>query len=368
MRHGIHTALCVALVGLALGAEPVELKVYFAPRVDAPPTIDGQLDEPFWRTCPCAQEWGFPAYGSRPDKLQPTTFQIGWDDQNLYLGLTAQEDAMDKFRSLLANTAKAIFWRDCFEIYVDGNHDRRTKVQIVANARDEKTIIRTYDPGWGLKRDNSFGLWARWKTRAALSADQWTIEMALSHKDFGTRPEPGYHFGINVARFRFTGGKAEFYTWSNHGTNHQHVSLFGTTILVGGKVEDLASGLRLAYPDLDARHFLVPQADGYLVFDTGRRSKATYRGLVENELSATRQCLAQAEQIAGPGSPDKNVSKLQQELQGIEQTLSKHGPLNAADMRAFRKQIGQLRDRIREATWNLRIARLFSNSASSQER
>jgi len=348
------------LTRLALAAEPVELKVYFAPRVAQPPVIDGKLDEPFWRTCRRAEEWGFPSYGSRPDVVQPTTFQIGWDEKNLYLGLTATEPQMDQFRSLLANTARAIYWRDCFEVHLDGNHDRRTKVQIVTNARDEKTIIRTYDPGWGMMRDRSFGLWARWRTRSAVSTGAWTVEMALSHQDFGTRPQTGYHFGINVARFRFTGGKAEFYTWSNHGTNHQHVSLFGTVILVGGQVDQLEGGLRLAYPDLDERSFLVPQADGYLVFEKGRRSKVTYRELVERELRQVGENLMQTNRVTSAADRQKEAAALQEQFANLEAALAKLAVLDATQMRALRKQAKELRDKIEKMNWNLRIAALFA--------
>ena len=353
-------AVALILVPGALCAEQQELKVYFAPKVAKPPVIDGKLDDACWQQCPPSKEWGFPAYGSRPKEIQQTTFQIGWDDRSLYLGLTAKEPDMKSFLSLISNTAKSIFWRDCFEVHLDGNHDRRTKVQIIANSRNENIIIRTYDPGWGLMKDSSFGLWARWELKGAESGDGWTIEMALSHKAFETRPEEGCHFGINVARFRFVGGPAEFYTWSNHGASHHHASLFGTVILVSGEVENLESGLRIAYPDLDKRSFLIPLADGYLVLDKGRRSNVSYKELVVREVRQVVARFGEAEVLAKSLNSQKATEALRKGVSGLEAETAKHESMDAALMRKLRKQAGELMVKIDKELWNLRIAGLFA--------
>ncbi|MFO3797343.1 MAG: sugar-binding protein, partial [Anaerolineales bacterium] len=90
-----------------------------APRLAAPPTIDGKLEE--WTAFPCYTldqkeqiAYGDPASWGGPQDLSGALCW-GWDDEALYLAVEARDDALRIF-------SKGNFWEnDYVELWVDAN-------------------------------------------------------------------------------------------------------------------------------------------------------------------------------------------------------------------------------------------------------
>ena len=62
-----------------------------AMRAEKPPTIDGRLDDPAWRTAPPSDEFlqHFPNEGAAPSER--TTVRVLYDDRNLYVGIDLEQ-------------------------------------------------------------------------------------------------------------------------------------------------------------------------------------------------------------------------------------------------------------------------------------
>ena len=67
-----------------------------AERCSAPISIDGVLDEPAWQSAPVANHF----IQNNPREGEPATYdtevRILYDDENLYIGVTAYDDEPDK--------------------------------------------------------------------------------------------------------------------------------------------------------------------------------------------------------------------------------------------------------------------------------
>lgn len=201
-------ALGVALAALgcatALGATPVERRVYDTRRATSAPVIDGRLDDAAWDTVEWSSEFiqREPAEGKPPTKQ--TRFKVLYDDTALYLGFRAFDDPQ-RLASLLARRDR--FPGDWIEVNIDSYADHRTAFSFNLSLSGTRGDEFVSNDG-----DNWDGNWDPvWTGATHVDEEGWTGEMRipLSQLRFGGADKQTW--GLQVMRRIFR--QEERSTW-----------------------------------------------------------------------------------------------------------------------------------------------------------
>ena len=288
-------------------------KVHFATKVAEAPKLDGRLDEACWKAAEPICDYGPCTIGQDARRRIPRTeVRLLWDDKYLYVGAKCFEDTPENMASFLhiVNDRKRTFhFRDCIEMHIDGNNDEHTTFQCWLLANHEKHINWNWDRGWGLLTDSAYGLNADWEISHSVGKedgmDYWAVEARYALAHFELKPQVGYVFGFEPARFRYDktiyskvdgsvmGERAgQWLGWGSQGKNHHNADGYGKVIFVEKKPASVAEGLKLAYPDLEKRTILVQTGSEYAVFDHGRSSTLTYAAKAKELMAATAKLAA----------------------------------------------------------------------------
>ena len=175
----------------------------FAVRTEAPPRLDGLVDDEVWTRAPLNE--GFTQ--SDPDNGEPaslrTTFQVAYDDDALYIAAVCYDDP-DSVTAALARRDESRE-RDFVEINLDPHHDHQTGVWfnvgpsgwigdgIIYNDDD-------FDDGWDSVAEAA----------AAMRPDGWSVELKIPYH--ALRFGDNETWGINV--YRKISRRAEWAGWS----------------------------------------------------------------------------------------------------------------------------------------------------------
>ena len=291
-------------------------KLAFAPRAAVAPVLDGMLDDACWRDAVPITDYGACTLPQNPlNRIPKTEVRLVWDDKYLYVGAQCWEDTPENMASFLkiVNDGKRTFFdRDCIEMHIDGNNDEHTHFQCWLLANDEKNVHWNWDLGWGLLTDFNYGLNADWSISHSIGKDSWTVEARYALSHFELKPQVGYIFGVEPARFRYekelfdknTGAslgknRGQWLAWGAQGTSHQRPGAYGKVVFVEKTPATVAEGLKLAYPDLDRRTILVQTGSEYAVFDRGKVSTLTYAEKARQLFAETAGAVAHYERFLG---------------------------------------------------------------------
>ncbi|HEX6536082.1 MAG TPA: DUF5916 domain-containing protein [Gemmatimonadaceae bacterium] len=165
----------------------------------SPPTIDGRLDEPVWRTAPVAT--GF--VQQRPTPGQPATerteARVLYDDHALYVAMRMYRAERGRIASTVARRDYTGY-SDWAQVMVDSYHDRRTAFRFAVNPAGVQKDVLEYDDGNG----EDVGWDAVWESAARTDSLGWTAEfrIPLSQLRFSTRDAggSGLVWGIDFIR------------------------------------------------------------------------------------------------------------------------------------------------------------------------
>lgn len=228
----------------APASQPV---VYRAVRVEAPPAIDGMLDDRAWSEAPWTEE--FVDLAGRPDHAPPsrTRAKLCWDETHLYVAAELSES--DVWGHLTEHDA-ALFREDAFELFIDPDGDGADYVELQINARNTTWDLKMSRPYRKKGRaDSAFeidGLKSAVAVDGTLNepADLdrgWTVELAipwtslaaLSEKAGAVSPASMQTLRMNLVRVDWplgspggvakeTTDKAEYWAWSPAGERNTH--------------------------------------------------------------------------------------------------------------------------------------------------
>ena len=166
-----------------------------AVRIPEALTIDGQLDEEWYRTT-------MPIDGfvqSEPNEGEPTTEKtevwIFFDDETLYVGARNYDSQPERIvANDMRRDARTLTQHDHFVISLDTFHDRRNGLIFMVTPsgamRDEAFVDeRNTNVDWNTV----------WDAKVRRFDDRWTVEMAIPFKSLRYRPGMGT-WGIQILR------------------------------------------------------------------------------------------------------------------------------------------------------------------------
>jgi len=182
--------LCIVCIGFPTSAEQCP-KVVCAARADAPPTINGVLDDPCWGKCDPADD--FLPLGAVP--REQTVMRFAFDDRSLYVGV----ECVWKDMRLLKETVSQIRGKPGFaegfvdiydftnqssvELFLDPGATMRNHYQLLFNAAGQ--ICGQYKGDW-----DPFS--SRPTFKARVTDNGWTGEVCF--------PDQGIRKGISHDR------------------------------------------------------------------------------------------------------------------------------------------------------------------------
>ena len=187
------------------------------PKLAAPPTLDGRIDEREWAGA--ARLTGFRIPTGLSEAVHPTVVHAGYDVDALYLAFRCSEPNMAGLVAKRTKRDDPDLWQDdCVEVFLDANLDRETYYHIVVNPC--ATIMDGIGKG---------GDWTGAGIQAAAGREQgaWTVELAIPWADVGLKAfEPGTRIGLQLARSRAQ-APAEISQWSVTLGSHHRPERFG---------------------------------------------------------------------------------------------------------------------------------------------
>lgn len=169
-------------------AQPVSI-----PRFKTPPVIDGRLDEEAWGQAAVLKTFYQVEPGDNIAPSRETIALLGYDEQNLYIGFRAYDDA-GKVRATVAKR-DAVSDDDNVRVLLDTFNDQRKAYLLIFNPIGvQADAVFTEANG----EDYSFDIVM--ESKGTLTDVGYTIEVAVPFKSLRYRAGPGQVWGINVLR------------------------------------------------------------------------------------------------------------------------------------------------------------------------
>ena len=147
-----------------------------AVRVDAPPLIDGVLDEPFWSAIPPVTGFRQRVPVDGAPASERTEARIAFDDRSLYLGFTFFDSEPDRIRRAILQRGGRIDKDDRVIIGLDTYHDRRNAYIFEVGALGTQDDALISDESLDREDWNWDGVFT---TETTVNAEGWVLEMAI---------------------------------------------------------------------------------------------------------------------------------------------------------------------------------------------
>lgn len=176
MKHRIPLVATGLLVLAALAPAASSEGPFFRPlRVDAPPAIDGRLDEACWRETPSVElvKTFIPDFGR--DASDRTVAFMTYDAENLYFAFKCYDREPDKIKAAVANR-DTIRGDDFICINLDSFNDQQSLYAFYVNPLGIQTDSRFAS---GLE---DFSVDFVWTSAGRIDPDGYTVEMAVPLK------------------------------------------------------------------------------------------------------------------------------------------------------------------------------------------
>lgn len=189
--------LGVPLVAAA-GLEQPKLPPVVAVRVDRPPALDGNLDDPAWQQAVPFTDFRmvFPNPGAAP--TEKTELRVLYDQNDIYLGIHCYDRQASKIvGGTMAHDAAGDYDEgndDIVKVLLDPFQDKRTAYLFYVNARGARS------EGLAFGEHSSLDWDGIWDAAARIQPDGWTCEMRIPFKTISFKPGLKV-WGLNVERY-----------------------------------------------------------------------------------------------------------------------------------------------------------------------
>ncbi|MEJ7698988.1 MAG: carbohydrate binding family 9 domain-containing protein [Pyrinomonadaceae bacterium] len=163
------------------------------PRFDAPPSIDGQLNDSVWTNAAMFGEFLQIQPGDNVQPTHPTEVMMGYDAKNLYLAFRVKQDK-DKVRATIARRDN-IFNDDYIGINLDTFNDQRQAYTFLFNPLGIQAD-GTLTEG----RGEDYSVDILMESKGVLTEDGYTIEAAIPFKSLRYEAGKNKQWGIHIFR------------------------------------------------------------------------------------------------------------------------------------------------------------------------
>ncbi len=185
---------------------------YVCYRTEAPPSIDGKLDEPCWRAAPPTQDFLDIQGEGLPTPRFATRARMLWDDRFFYVAAELEEPHV---WATLTRRDSIIFYDNDFEVFIDPDGDTHQYYELEVNALATEwdlLLVKPYRDG-----GPAVHAWDIPELRTAVAVDGtlndptdrdrgWTVEIAIPWEGLkeaahrAAPPRPGEHWRVNFSR------------------------------------------------------------------------------------------------------------------------------------------------------------------------
>jgi hypothetical protein len=175
------------------------------PRFEAPPVIDGQLNDAVWQSAAVFGDFVQTNPGDNVKPTHPTEFMMGYDAKNLYMAFRVKQDR-DKVRATVARRDN-IFNDDYVLVHLDTFNDQRQAYLLFFNPLGIQAD-GTFTEG----RGEDYSLDIIMESKGVLTEDGFTIEIAIPFKSLRYEAGKNKLWGLHINR-RVKYNNNEYNSW-----------------------------------------------------------------------------------------------------------------------------------------------------------
>jgi hypothetical protein len=191
------SAVAAALILCLAAAVPASAERSIAAvRADAPPVIDGQIDDPCWSRCEVADDFFDVSRGV--ESTQQTVARVCYDSDHVYIAFECFEDRMDGISAAITQRDAGEMFEvdDCVAVLFDTYHDQRSCYAFAANSAATRLDLRIADAG----ESQELAWDAVWDVAAQRHDDRWTAEFAIPLSELRFAPGESMTWGAEFLR------------------------------------------------------------------------------------------------------------------------------------------------------------------------
>jgi len=222
---GLSISLLILLTASVASDDP-EFKRVTAQWTDAPPKIDGRLDDKSWEMATVVNDLvqHQPTPGA-PTNLK-TNIYLLYDKDRLYVGFECLKTDMDQMMANETRRDSRFFIDDYVAVHLDTYLDRRNCYGFELNALGTQADRRVQNEGANSGRRGSDMAWdCDWNGQSVREKDKWTAELSIPFAELRFPQEEDLAWGINF--WRQDRSSREELSWVDLGGREYAVSRFG---------------------------------------------------------------------------------------------------------------------------------------------
>lgn len=336
--------------------------VYDCQRLAKPPVLTGTMSDPAWKNLPPAGQFVQGLYDGPPFPLaaKQTSFHVGYDDDNLYIGIDLADPDIELLKASYTQYDSTIYWDDAAEIYVEPGFTHRRAYKFIVNPLGTRYDSFMENTLYGRTEDLGWGAGSLWKTRAGRDNRGWYIEMQVPFSDLGaSSPKSGALYSFQIVRFCRTmkNGGMEYSSWAPGGS-FATMDLFGYLVF-SAKLDELEG------------EFLAKAGaakDGVLTLKTarGELSYISFAQLQAKEIARANK-LAQDTELLFASKKDRLSAAYQKELAtDLEKVRQSAAQAVQANTRTISEDVELLAAKCNALADKVRLAEIVASYSASQ--
>lgn len=180
---------------------------FHALEVDAPLTVDGVLDEPFWQECEVAT--GLIDIRTEAPAEDQTLIRVAYTRRFLYFAVECLDSDMSQIHATEQREDRFFRGDDWVEVHFDPPHNHRGKYAFFTNPLGTRA-----DANEGPSGQFNFGWSADWDCAAKMLGDRWVFEMRIPLKVLNYFRRDGQTWGFNLTRQQRRNDVMSFWSFS----------------------------------------------------------------------------------------------------------------------------------------------------------
>ncbi|MEN8137301.1 MAG: DUF5916 domain-containing protein [Bacteroidota bacterium] len=193
---------------LANDNQAKDKKILITSRIDAPPSIDGKLDESIWEQSDKASNFLMrdPGDGTPERQSQRSVVYVLYDDAAIYIGAKLYDAEPDKILKELGERDDYLRNTDYFNVSINPYNDGQQVFNFVVLASgvqlDYKYLSGEYDGSWN----------AVWDSEVVIDENGWTVEVKIPYSELRFPEKDEQVWGLNF--YRSIKRLNEEYSWN----------------------------------------------------------------------------------------------------------------------------------------------------------